>query len=228
MIQLPQLDRSNPNAFIGIVLLVALLVFVLPDRLPPFIASLSPDLFAGIVCARLPAAKDLAAHQSILGRHAQDPLQLTLAASEIGDDGGLTLRLSVTNNSLGTVPIVFQADNIAIAEIDGGDDGFGFSVRPAPAQGGRVRANPNPAGYSEGDIRLLGPRQSCLHAIDIVASAKMIDNGGRARARYRMTIAGAQQPQSEGVQPIYRDQGLDILGENLVQSAEIEIAPRKS
>lgn len=220
-----RLDRDNPNAFIGIILIVALVVFVLPDRLPAFFAELAPNLFAGIPCARLPAAKDLAAHQSILARQTQDPLQLALSASELDKDGALTLRLTVTNLSLGLAPIVFQPDNMEIAEADQGADGFGISVKPAPAKGGSSRQNPNPTSYSESDIRLLGPRQSCLHAMELVASSKMVAAGGTVRARYRMTIAGAQQPQSDGVQAIFQDQGLDILSEGVVYSKEIAIAP---
>ena len=140
-----KLDRNNPNAFIGIVLLVVLVVFVLPDRVPGSIAGLSPQLFGGVPCARLPAAKNLAAHQSILGRQAQDPLQLTLMAGAINDEGGLVMRLSVTNRSLGTVPIVFQADNFVVAEADDASDGFGMIVQPAPEAGLNARANPNPA-----------------------------------------------------------------------------------
>ena len=80
--------------------------------------------------------------------------------------------------------------------------------------------------YAEGDIRLLGPRQSCVHALELLASAAMISDGGSARAWYRMRAAGEQQPQSEGVREIYPDQGLDILSEGVVFSEEVDIAPR--
>ena len=221
-----KLDRNNPNAFIGIVLLVVLVIFVLPDRLPAFIADLSPHLFAGIPCVRLPAARDLAAHQSILGRQAQDPLRLTLSASDINDEGKLVIRLSATNSSLGTIPIVFQEDNLVIAQADDDSDGFGIIIQPGPSQGARERVDPNPATYTEEDIRLLGPRQNCVHSIEIVASADMIADGGTASAWYRMRIAGAQQPQRESLREIYSDQGLDILADGVVFSETIEIAPR--
>lgn len=220
-----KLDLNNPNAFIGIILLVALVVFVLPDRLPGAIADLSPQLFGGIPCARLPAAKDLAAHQSILGRQAQDPLQLKLTAGDINDEGGLVMRLSVANRSLATVPIVFQADNFVVAEANDKTDGFGIIIQPAPKAGLSARTDPNPATYAEGDIRLLGPRQTCVHSIELVASGAMIDDGGSASAWYRMRAAGDQQPQSEGIREIFPDQGLDILTEGVVFSEEIEIAP---
>jgi len=221
-----KLDRNNPNAFIGIILLVVLVVFVLPDRLPGSIADLSPQLFAGIPCARLPAARDLAAHQSILGRQAQDPLQLKLTAGAINDEGGLVMRLTVANRSLGTAPIVFQEGNFVVAEADDDTDGFGLIIQPAPDAGLRERANPNPATYDENDIRLLGPRQACVHTLELVAAAAMISDGGSASAWYRMRAAGEQQPQSEGVREVFPDQGLDIFTEGVVFSEEIKIAPR--
>lgn len=221
-----KLDRNNPNAFIGIVLLVVLVVFVLPDRLPGSIAGLSPQLVAGIPCARLPGAKDLAAHQSILGRQAQDPLQLKLTAGDINDDGELVMRLSVANISLGAVPIVFQVDNVVVAEANDDTDGFGLIIQPAPDAGLSARADPNPETYAESDIRLLGPRQTCVHSLELVASAAMISAGGSASAWYRMRAAGEQQPQSEGVREIFPDQGLDILTEGVVFSEKVDIAPR--
>ncbi len=220
-----KLDRNNPNAFIGIILLVVLVVFVLPDRLPSAIGGLSPGLFGSLPCARLPAAKDLAAHQSILERQAQEPLRLQLTASDINDEGGLVMRLSVANTSLGTAPIVFQTDNFVVAEADDESDGFGIIIQLAPAAGLSARTDPNPSTYAEGDIRLLGPRQTCVHSLELVASAAMIRDGGSASAWYRMRAAGEQQPQSEGVREIFADQGLDILSDGVVFSEEIEIAP---
>ena len=146
---MPHLDRSNPNAFIGIILLVVLAVFVLPDRLPQFIGDLSPYLFSGIPCSRLPAAKDLAAHQSVLGRRAVDPLRLELETGAIGTDGKLVLRMSVSNESLGTVPIVYQENNIVIADADVSTDGLGIIIDPAPAEGVNERSDPIPRPMSK-------------------------------------------------------------------------------
>lgn len=215
----------NPNPFIGIILLIVLLVFVLPDRLPQFISDLSPYLFAGIPCARLPAARDLAAHQSVIGRSVQDPLQLAVAPTGPTDSGALHIRLTVNNLSLGALPIVFQADNIVVAASDDETNGFGIIVAPAPAQGAQDRQAPDPVGYEESDIRLLGPRQRCVHALDLVASQDMIDNGGTIRAYYRMSRAGEHQTQSEGVRAIFADQGLNFLSEGVVHSASVAIMP---
>ena len=221
-----KLDRSNPNTFIGLILLVLLGIFVLPDRIPQFIADLSPYWFGGIPCGRLPEAKDLAAHQSIIGRAVSDPLLLEIAASQIDAEDQLVIRLSVTNRSLGVVPIVYQAGNISVAAADDATDGFGFIVKPAPAAGAKERTNPNPATYVEADIRLLGPRQRCVHATTLTAAAAMVADGGAAQAWYRMSVAGAQQPQSDGPREIYPDQGLDILSEGVVFSNELEIEAR--
>ncbi|MCY4070238.1 MAG: hypothetical protein OXG60_02960 [Chloroflexi bacterium] len=215
----------NPNPFIGIILLIVLLVFVLPDRLPQFISDLSPYLFGGIPCARLPAARDLAAHQSVIGRSVQDPLQLAVAPTAPNESGDLLIRLTVSNLSLGTLPIVFQEDNIVVAASDDESNGFGFIVEPEPAEGTRGRQGPDPDGYEESDIRLLGPRQRCVHALDLIAAQDMIDNGGTIRAYYRMSLPGEHLTQSEGVRSIYDDQGLDYLSEGVVFSALVEIEP---
>ena len=54
-------DDDNPNAFIGIILLIVLGVFVGPNLLPEFVSDLSPYLYAGIPCGRLPEAEGTAA-----------------------------------------------------------------------------------------------------------------------------------------------------------------------
>ncbi len=223
-----QADGANPNPFIGLVLLIVLVIFVLPDRLPQFLSDLSPYLFSGIPCARLPAALDLAAHQSVIGRVVQDPLRLELSSTAIADDGGLQLRLTVINTSLGAVPIIFQDDNFAVIETDDETDGFGIIIEPAPAAGLREREELNPETYDEGDVRLLGPRQRCVHSLELRASQAMIDDGGSARAYYRMSVAGTQQPQNEATRAIYPDQGLDFLSESVVFSDPVAIAAASS
>lgn len=225
---MPQADGANPNPFIGLILLIVLVIFVMPDRLPQFLSDLSPYLFSGIPCARLPAARELAAHQSVIGRVAEDPLRLELSSPAIAGDGGLQLRMTVINASLGTTPIVFQEDNIAVVDADDGTDGFGIIIEPAPAAGLRERSDPNPETYDEGDVRLLGPRQRCVHSLELTAAQAMIDAGGTALAYYRMSVAGAQQPQSAAARAIYPDQGLDILSESVVFSDQIEIAAASS
>lgn len=218
MTDLPRLDRSNPNAFIGLILLIVLGVFVLPDRLP--------NLVAAIPCDRLPATKDLAAHQSTIARAVKDPLRLVVTASEINADGDLGIQLTVSNRSLGALPIVYQADNIVVAGEEDSSNGFGLIIDPPPATGLNERSQPEPTGFAEADIRLLGPSQSCVHAVELRASKEMIATGGTAQAWYRMTIAGEHQPQSEGTREIFADQGLRILSEDIVRSQTAQVKPR--
>ena len=218
-----QSEGVNPNPFIGMILLIVLIIFVLPERLPQFLSDLSPFLFSGVPCARLPVARDLPAHQSVIGRSVQDPLRMELAPSPIDADGGLLLRLTVINASLGAVPVVFQPDNFAVVAADDETDGFGIIVDPAPAVGANERNNPDPGGYVEGDVRILGPRQRCVHALALTASPEMIAAGGTARAYYRMSAAGEHQSPDADARIIYADQGLDIFADEVVFSPEVEI-----
>ena len=149
-----------------------------------------------------------------------------LETGAIGTDGKLVLRMSVSNESLGTVPIVYQENNIVIADADDSTNGLGIIIDPAPAEGVNERSDPDPETYVESDIRLLGPRQKCGHAIEVTAAEAMITDGGLARAYYRISIAGIHQPQSEGTRQLFPDQGLAILSEDLVFSEEVEILAR--
>jgi len=218
-------DNDNPNTFIGIILLIVLGVFVGPNLLPEFLSDLSPYIFAGIPCERLPNAENLTAHQSVIGRSVQDPLVLEVDSSNIGDDNSLVLRLTITNSSLGTVPIVYNENDIAT--VDDGSNGFGIIINPAPVTGLVGRQTGNLGSYPETSIKMLGPRQKCVHSFELIASGPMTTNGGTAQAYYRMNVAGQNQPPSIGTQNIYPDQGLDILTTNVIFS-EVATIPRRS
>lgn len=226
MTRLMQPDLNSPNAAIGIILLIVLGVFAVPNLLPKFVSGLSPHLFAGMPCSRLRSAKDLAAHQSIIGRAVQDPLTLEVTVTDIDADGTVLIRLTVTNSSLGTVPIVYQEDNVAVSADDDQTHGFGIIIDPAPSAGLRPRRDANPIAYHEADIRMLGPRQKCAHSLSVTASPQLISDGGGVRAYYRMAVSGAHPPSSPAARLIYADQGLDILTEDALFSAPAKIKPR--
>jgi hypothetical protein len=217
-------DDDNPNTFIGIILLIVLGVFVGPNLLPEFLSDLSPYVFAGVPCDRLPEAQNLTAYQSVIGRSVQDPLDLEVDASSIGDDGSLILRLTITNASLGTIPIVYIADDVATT--DDGSNGFGIIINPTPLSGLVSRQTGNLASYPEENIKMLGPRQKCVHSFEVIASPQMITNGGTTQAYYRITVAGQNQPPSIGTKTIFPDQGLDILTTGVIFSEVITIPPR--
>jgi len=220
-------DDDNPNAFIGIILLIVLGVFVGPNLLPEFVSDLSPYFYSGIPCARLPQAEDLAAHQSVIGRSVEDPLTIEVNATDIGDDGSLVVRFTVTNSSLGTVPIYYDGEDVAVLTADDNTNGFGIVINPAPNSGLQNRQTGNLGSYPEVDIKMLGPRQRCDHSVQITASPQMVTNGGTVLAYYRMNTAGTQQPQDTGTRNIFPDQGLNILSTGVVFSELVEIPPRQ-
>lgn len=217
-------DDDNPNTFIGIILLIVLGVFVGPNLLPEFVSDLSPLLFAGVPCQRLPEASDLAAHQSIIGRSVEDPLLIEVDANGIGDDGLLVVRLTITNESLGTIAIYYNEDDIPTS--DNGTNGFGIVISPAPISGGVGRQTGNLTSYPENDIRMLGPRQKCVHSYTMIAAPQMVSGGGTVQGFYRMTVNGDHQPQSPNTATIYADQGLGILTGGVVLSEVVQIPPR--
>jgi len=217
-------DNDNPNTFIGIILLIVLGVFVGPNLLPEFLSDLSPYIFAGIPCSRLPSAENLTAHQSVIGRAVQDPLVLEVDSSNIGDDNSVVLRLTITNSSLGTVPIVYVANDIATT--DDGSVGFGIIINPAPVNGVVGRQTGALNSYPETSIKMLGPRQKCVHSFQLTASGPMTTNGGTAQAYYRINTSGQNQPPSIGTQNIYPDQGLDILTTGVIFS-DVATIPRR-
>lgn len=218
-------NNDDPNTFIGLILLIVLGVFVGPNLLPEFLSDLSPFIYAGVPCSRLPSAQNLAAHQSVIGRQVEDPIALDIEPSSIGQDGILILRLTITNTSLGTIPIVYNVNDIPT--VDDNSNGFGIVINPAPASGNIGRQQTGLNGYPEADIRLLGPRQKCVHSFQIQASVSMIQSGGTAQAYYRMNIAGQNQTQRVGTRTIFPDQGLNILLTDVLRSPVVTIPPRQ-
>ena len=138
------------------------------------------------------------------------------------------MRLTITNESLGTIPIYYDEANVAVVTADDNVNGFGIIVNPAPNFGLRNRQTGNLGSYSESDIRMLGPRQRCDHSVNLTASPGMITSGGSILGYYRMNTAGSQQPQSTGTRNIYPDQGLNILSTGVVFSEVKEISPRQT
>lgn len=216
-------DRDNPNTFIGIILLIVLGVFVGPNMFPQFLSDLSPYIFAGVPCGRLPSANNLAAHQSVIGRSVENPLVLELVPSAISAEGTMIIRLTVTNVSLGTVPLIYDATDVVT--VDDNSNGFGIVINPPTATGGIGRRAAGLTSYPEDNIKMLGPRQKCVHSFEVRPSQGMINSGGTAQAFYRVNTAGTNQPQDPGTRTIYPDQGLDILTSGVIFSDVVQIQP---
>lgn len=222
------LNRSgdeNPNLLVGIFLLILLSVFMGPNILPRIISSISPIIDEAIPCDWLRQGIDRANHQSLIGRAASNALELEVRASSVPLDasGVLSIDIVVINRSLGTIPIVYNINQVNIG--DNGTTGLGIIFDPGNFQTvdtGRTDSQT----YPEQNIRLLSPRQRCIHSIDIPVS--QLDPNIRAgaasvRAFYRINTAGAIVQAAAGPTPIYNDQGLDIVPGGFVESTAVPI-----
>lgn len=216
---------NNPNFVVGVFLLFLLSVLAGPNVAPRIISSLVPGFDEGVPCDRLRQASNRGLHQSLIGRNADAPLSLRVRASPLPSDpaGELTIIVTITNQTLGTVPLLFNPNQIPIS--DNGTSGLGLIFSP-PAQGliGGTR-NQDPATFPETDIHLLGPRQSCIYRVDFPAGNVFVDPGltsgtAQVRAFYRGNAPG-QVTQSPVATPIYPDQG---LWTGFVQSEPVVIA----
>jgi hypothetical protein len=219
------LNRGASNTLVGIFLLVLLAVFAGPNVLPRLISSFTP-FDEAVPCAWLRVAEDRANHQSLIGRATEDPLQLELRAGPVptAPDNDLVVNIVIINASLGTVPIVYDPDEVIIG--DNGSSGLGLIFAPPYSRpGGPVRQDPPT--FSENSIRLLGPRQRCVHSVIIPYS--QLDNAIRSgqsqvRAYYRITTAGPITTAGGIATPIYPDQGLDIVPGGIVESPTLPLA----
>jgi hypothetical protein len=205
-------DLLLSNRIVGLVLLVLLAVLAGPNTLPRLLSSVLPGIiYEGVPCAWLRTADDRADHQSLLGRAAQNPVQLRVQTTAIPTDpaGSLYVQITVINESLGTVPIVYNPRAVIVG--DPGSNGLGLLFTPQTSLStGGTR---NPTG-SDADLRLLGPRQRCVHTEEFPAGNVLIDQAlasGQAtvRAYYRNSTAGTtvQEP-GVAATPIFNDQGL--------------------
>jgi hypothetical protein len=212
---------ENPNLLIGIFMLLLLAFLAGPNTLPRIVAEIVPEyVFSGVPCDWLRSSDDRARHQSLLGRRVTNPFELTVDSSAIPleGSGALTIRITIRNNSLGTVPVVYNPNQIMVG--DNGTTGMGIIFSNTNSLNGIFPPRaPDPASFPESDVRLLGPRQSCVVTLSIPAGNVLIDpvlTSGTAevRAYYRSNARGALTPGAGTA--IYPDQG---LWQGFVQSA---------
>jgi len=201
---------TGTNALVGIFLLVLLAVFAGPGMLPRIISSVIPSADESIPCEWLRSGEDRAEHQSLIGRSVVNPISLRVRSSALPRtvDDRLVINIVVTNDSIGTVAIYYNPTQVRLGD-DGVTSGLGVvfnstsAIPPGQGQG---------LSYPEADIRLLGPRQSCVHRIEFAANQypdPSIGTGNATvKAYYRNTTGGTSAPVSNLATPIYADQGL--------------------
>ncbi|NDJ62673.1 MAG: hypothetical protein GYB67_16240 [Chloroflexi bacterium] len=213
MRNLLQLD----NRIVGIFLLVMLLVIAGPQALPRLLSDTFPGIvYEGTPCAWLRSPEDRSAHQSLLGRASTSPFELRVQTTPIPSsaDGILSILITLTNNSLGTVPFVYVPNQVIIG--DNNTSGLGIIFDPPQVGLQTVTARPSdPATVSNANLRLLGPRQRCVHTVEIPAGNILVGNiispGDTVRAYYQNSLQSApSSPPGVAATPIYPDQGLWI------------------
>jgi hypothetical protein len=207
---------------IGIILVVSLMFFV-PRYLPNLVSNLAPQLYETVPCASLRVANDRANHQSLLGR--QTPISLSVRTSGVPSDpaGTMWVTITVTNNGIGSVAFVYNPNQVIVG--DNNTSGLGLIFNPPNSlTTGVARLDTSP--MPEQNIRILTPRQSCLHTVEFPAGNVLIEpslRSGNAQvsAFYRNNINGtittSPIPQST---PVFRDQG---LWTGRVESAPVRI-----
>ncbi|MEP7293606.1 MAG: hypothetical protein ABI835_17600 [Chloroflexota bacterium] len=215
----------NPNIFVGLILVLLLAVFAGPSTLPRLLSNVIPQFYEGVPCAWLRTATDRAFHQSLLGRSAVNPFSMSVQSTSLPADGSgsLLVNIVITNNALGTVPFVYDPLRVIVG--DNGTSGLGVIFSPpnslsagAPRQDTGIVAEEN--------LRLLGPRQSCVVTVEFPAGNVLPDpsvaNGAaQVRSYYRNNNSGQiGQPANTLATPIYRDQG---LWTGYVESANVPI-----
>jgi hypothetical protein len=211
----------NPNATVGIFLLLLMAVLVSPNVLPRFASDLFPEfVYSGVPCTWLRRADSRAFHQSLLGRTVAVPFEISVDSTTLPADGSgfLVIRITLRNNSLGTVPFVYDVTENQVPIIDNGTSGLGVLFTPNNSLSGSFQRQNQGATIPETSMRMLGPRQSCVHTFQIPGGNVLTDpalTSGTAtvRAFYRgavrgQTIAPTPLPGSPIATPIFADQGL--------------------
>lgn len=211
--------RENPNALAGLFLLILLAVFAGPTVLPELIATAVPFVDEGVPCGRLRDGSDRAQHQSLLGREVSSdptdaPISLIARGEGINADSSITVSIVVTNDTLGTVPIVISEGGLISAAGDG-RNGFGVLFGDTVVSAATETLNTYPANR----IRLLAPRQRCVYRATIAANA--VPNPSVLVAE-NVTLTAFYRNNSQGQIPfvagnVYQDQGLWV---GVTQSAQ--------
>lgn len=222
------INRSgdNPNFLVGIFLLLLLAVFMGPNVLPRVITSVSPVIDEALPCAWLRQGADLANHQSLIGRAATNALRLEARPKGIplNPDGTFEIDVVVINESLGTVPFLYNINQVNIG--DNGTSGLGIIFDPGNLQVTDTGRADSPT-FPAQDIKELGPRQRCIHTIELPVSQldTNVRNGSvQVRAFYRINSPGQiVQAANTIATPIYPDQGLAIVSNGIVESPNVQL-----
>lgn len=215
-------DGDASNTVIGIILLVMLLVFVGPNVLPSVLSRTFPFIDEGVPCTRLRTAEDRGRHQSLIGRSSTNPLSIRTEVDPLPSDaaGTWTVRVTLVNNTIGTVPFVFAENQVIVG--DTGTSGVGLIFTPQTNVTIPGNARPTTTAFADSNIRLLGPRQLCVHRVQIPTNQVLgaVQPGNTTVTSY-YRIASPGQVTSPNA--IYPDQGLNVIPGGRITSEPVVI-----
>ncbi len=203
-------NAGNQNNVVGIFLLILLAVIAGPSTLP----RIFPPAENGIPCDRLPRGTERANHQSLIGRAASDPISLAVKSDPLpANNEPLYITVTVINNSIGSVPILYNPNQILVG--DNGSSGLGIIFEPTiNLTNGAIRNNQGTASFPEEDIRILGPRQRCFHVleftVDPISQPTLYQGTVTVKAYYRINTPGQVVQTTPGIPLIFVDQGLRV------------------
>lgn len=204
-------SRDNRQVITGLFLLVLLASFAGSNALPNFLSELVPWFDESIPCGWLKTGDNRAQHQSLIGRSTSNPLALEVRSSPIPNtpEGSLVITITVINRTIGTVPIVYNPQQVIVG--DNNTSGLGLIFSPQTALSTGANRQTDGATIAETNIRLLGPRQRCVHKVEFPASqigSTLATGTATVVAYYRNNTRGQIVTAQQGGQVIFPDQGL--------------------
>lgn len=222
--------RDNPNVLVAVVLLFLLVIFAGPSNLPRLISSLLPFADEGVSCERLRDGTNRAYHQSLLSRRVnqqpQAPISLAVRTTPITDQSTtISITVVITNLTVAPVPILITPNNFILAP-EQPISGLGITLNTAsvvPLTGETATS------YPESRIRILGPRQRCVHRVTYELANRPpallgLTPEASIKAFYRNTFVGTiaipNNPTQFVAPPPYNDQGLWV---GIVESDVVKI-----
>lgn len=200
--------KRTSNRVVGIFLLIMLAILAGPNVLPRLVSNMLPFVDEGAPCSRLRVAEDRDRHQSWIGRLAtqeESPITVEVSPGLIPTVATETLEIKiiVTNNTVGTIPLVFPGE---VLVNNPSINGIGVVFGNAAIQ----QAAPAAGLVPDSNVRLLTPQQRCVERVRILGSqlgSFGIGPGTPVRAYYRNTAQGVITPTANS---IFTDQGLWI------------------
>jgi len=204
-------DRGQGTGGVVAVLIFIAVLFIVFNLLPDFFGNLFPNLYQATPCENLRISNQRANHQSLIGIGSANPISLDVNPSTLPTtgDGFFTVKITVTNTSTGTVPVIINPLGITVNA--GANEGLGLTFNPPNSLQSVV---PSGVVAPPQGIHVLGPRQSCVQMVQFPAGNVLVDPSivpGRTtvQAVYRNNTPGPVIPPTNTfATPIFTNAGL--------------------